>query len=190
MRFSKPDGATFRRICRTLHRDLSFFISGLVVVYAVSGIAMNHRDTINPDYSVARTEYAVDTAAIGLNMSKADVMRLLEPLGCEGDYTKHYFPDGKTLKIFIRGGSSLTVDLAEGRAVCERLTPRHVLKAFTRLHYNPGRWWTAFADMFAAMLLTVTVTGVAMVKGRKGLWGRGGVEMLLGAAIPITFLLL
>lgn len=190
MRFSKPDGSTLRRVCRTLHRDLSFFISGLVVVYAVSGIAMNHRDTINPNYSVDRTEYDIDTSAITRDMDRPDVQRLLEPFGRECDYTKHYFPDERTMKVFIRGGSSLTVDLADGRAVYERLTPRPVLQAFTRLHYNPGRWWTAFADTFAVMLLAVTLTGIVMVRGRKGLWGRGGVELAVGAAIPILFLLI
>lgn len=190
MRFFKPDGPTLRRVCRTLHRDLSYFISGLVVVYAVSGIAMNHRDTINPNYSVDRTEYAVDAAALHRGMDKSEVLRLLEPLGREGDYTKHYFPDERTMKVFIRGGSSLTVDIADGRAVYERLTPRPVLQAFTRLHYNPGRWWTAFADMFAAALLVVTLTGLVMVRGSKGLWGRGGVELAVGAAIPLVFLLI
>ena len=48
MKFSSND---LRRWCRLLHRDLSYFFAGMVLIYALSGIAMNHRDTFNPDYS-------------------------------------------------------------------------------------------------------------------------------------------
>ena len=49
MRFSSND---FRRWCRLLHRDLSFIFAGMVFIYALSGIFMNHRDTINPRYTI------------------------------------------------------------------------------------------------------------------------------------------
>ncbi len=52
MKFSS---STLRRWSRTLHRDLSYFFAGMVLIYALSGIVMNH-DTFNPNYSVSRTE--------------------------------------------------------------------------------------------------------------------------------------
>ena len=57
MKFSSND---LRRWCRLLHRDLSYFFAGMVLIYALSGIAMNHRDTFNPDYAVSRTRLALD----------------------------------------------------------------------------------------------------------------------------------
>lgn len=60
----------------------------------------------------------------------------------------------------------------------------------TKLHYNPGRWWTWFSDIFAVALMVITLTGLFMLKGNKGLWGRGGIELLIGIAIPILFVLL
>ncbi len=45
-------------------------------------------------------------------------------------------------------GSSLVADLRSGEAVVEHLTRRPVWSALTRLHYNPGSWWTVFADIF------------------------------------------
>ena len=45
-----------RRWSRTIHRELSFFLSGMVLIYAISGLFMNHRDTFNPHYSVTRIE--------------------------------------------------------------------------------------------------------------------------------------
>ena len=52
MKFSSNE---LRRWCRLLHRDLSDFFAGMVLIYALSGIAMNNRDTFNPDYAVSRT---------------------------------------------------------------------------------------------------------------------------------------
>ena len=47
-------GAHWRKWFRVIHRDLSFFFSGVIIIYAVSGIMLNHRDTINPNYTVKR----------------------------------------------------------------------------------------------------------------------------------------
>jgi hypothetical protein len=65
-----------------------------------------------------------------------------------------------------------------------------LISALTKLHYNPGRWWTHFADVFAVGLIIITVTGMVMLKGPKGLWGRGGIELAAGILIPLLFLFL
>lgn len=190
MKFSKA-GTAFRKWCRLLHRDVSYFFSGMVLIYAISGIVMNHRDTINPNYSVERKEFKLSEALPAqAEVKKADVLKLLETIGETQNYTKHYFPQAGQMKVFLKGGSNLYVDLATQQAVYEKLTRRPVLSALTKLHYNPGRWWTCFADIFAAALILITLTGVLMIKGSKGLWGRGGIELAVGILIPILFLLL
>jgi len=163
----------------------------MVTIYAVSGIAMNHRDTFNPDCSVERRTWRIDDAQrLEPGMSKEEVLQLLAPLGEESNYTKHYYPTAETLKVFLRGGSSLVADLRSRQVCYERLSRRPVLSALTRLHYNPGRWWTRFADLFAAGLLVITFTGLVMVKGGRGLRGRGGIELAAGIALPLLFLFL
>lgn len=183
-------GSRLRRWSRSVHRELSFFFSGMLLIYAVSGIAMNHRDTINPNYSVEQRRYVVaEPLPDREQLTRDDVARLLEPLGEAANYTKHYFPEPGLLKVFLKGGSSLTVRLSDGAAFYEKLTRRPVLGAMTRLHYNPGRWWTWFSDSFAAGLVLIVVSGLLLLKGPKGLWGRGGVELLLGIAVPLLFLI-
>lgn len=190
MKFSKVATA-LRRWSRLVHRDLSFFFSGMVLIYAISGIVMNHRNTINPNYSVELREYSITEAMPPQSgMKKDDVLRLLAPLGEEKNYTKHYFPKENQMKVFLKGGSSLVVNLSTKQAVYEKLTRRPLISALTKLHYNPGRWWTHFADAFAVGLIVITVTGLVMVKGNKGLWGRGGVELATGILIPLLFLFL
>ena len=190
MKFNKA-GITLRKWRRGIHRDLSFFFSGMVLIYAISGIVMNHRNTINPNYSVERQEYAItEILPVQSDFKKEDVLKLLVPLGEEGNYTKHYFPQENLMKVFLKGGSSLVVELSTQHAVYEKLTRRPLLSALTKLHYNPGSWWTHFADLFAAGLIIITVSGIIMIKGPKGLWGRGGIELAAGIIIPLLFLFL
>ena len=190
MKFNKA-GITLRKWSRVIHRDLSFFFSGMVLIYAISGIVMNHRNTINPNYSVERQEYAItEILPMQSDFKKEDVLKLLVPLGEEGNYTKHYFPQENLMKVVLKGGSSLVVELSTRHAVYEKLTRRPLLSALTKLHYNPGSWWTHFADLFAAGLIIITVSGIIMIKGPKGLWGRGGIELAAGIIIPLLFLFL
>ena len=117
------------------------------------------------------------------------VLELLRPLDEEENFTQFYFPQPGQLKVFLKGGSSLVVDVATGQAVYESVKPRPVIAPMVRLHFNPGGWWTWFADAFSVCLILITLTGLWMVKGPKGLWGRGGIELLVGILIPLCFLL-
>ena len=163
----------------------------MVLIYAISGIVMNHRDTINPNFSITRKEYKIaEKLPDKAGMNKEKVLTLLEPLGESGNYTKHYFPKENQMKVFLKGGSNLMVNLQTKQAVYEKLTRRPLISALTKLHYNPGRWWTHFADVFAVGLIIITVTGMVMLKGPKGLWGRGGIELAAGILIPLLFLFL
>ena len=123
-------------------------------------------------------------------ISREDAISFMEKVGeDEKGYTKHYFPKENQLKIFIKGGSSLVINLTNGEAVYEQVRKRPVISAFNRLHYNPGRWWTVFSDIFALSLLIITITGLILVKGKKGIGGRGGIELLVGILFPLLFLL-
>lgn len=188
MKFSKEG---MRRWSRTLHRELSFFLSGMVLIYAISGFVMNHRDTINPHFSVTRNEIKLDKLpATEEAFSQADIEAIMQQAGILERYLKHYFPQPEQLKVFLSGGSSLVIDLSSGNAVYESLHRRHLLSALTTLHYNPGRWWTWFSDIFSFGLIFITITGIIMLKGKRGLWGRGGIELIAGILLPLLLLLL
>lgn len=192
-RRGKSAFTSFVKWCRWIHRHCSYFFAGVVLIYALSGILMNHRQDINPNYSAKRVlleEAISSTPRAGGEVSLDEVMQLLGRIGEEKNYTKHYFPDEKTMKVFLKGGSTLEVDLASGKAVYDQLRKRPLLSDFVRLHYNPGRWWTYFSDLFAVALILITLTGLFLVRGRKGLKGVGGIELIAGILIPILFLVL
>ncbi|MDR0891355.1 MAG: PepSY-associated TM helix domain-containing protein [Mediterranea sp.] len=181
--------SSLRKWSRTIHRDVSFFFSGMVLIYAISGIVMNHRDSINPNYSIERREYRISQPLPGKEgMTREQVIQLLQPLGEADHYTKFYFPRPDEMKVFLKGGSNLVVNVRTGQAVYESVSRRWFLGSMARLHYNPGRWWTYFADAFAVGLILITLTGFLMMKGSKGLWGRGGIELVAGILVPLLFL--
>ena len=56
------------------------------------------------------------------------------------------------------------------------------------MHLNNGKGpWTVVADVYAGLLIVLALTGPLLVRGRKGLAGRGGVMMGLGVVLPIIY---
>lgn len=183
-------GAEFRRYCRSIHSHLSFFFVGVILVYAVSGITMNHLKDFNPQYQISVENYTVQGSfPRAHNYTDTEIRTMLEKVGEQDNYTKHFYPNGSTMKVFLKSGSSFTLNTQTGEASYEGLKKRPVFHQLSFLHYNPGRWWTYFSDISAVGLILIWLTGLFMNKGKRGLTGIGGIEMLIGFAIPILFLL-
>ena len=181
-----------RKWSRIIHRDLSFFFSGVIIVYAISGFVLNHKKDFNSDYAIKIHNFNVEGNYPLLQdlFTKEKVITILEPYNEAKNYTKHYFPDNESMKVFLKGGSSLEVNLANGNALYEQVRKRPIISQFNWLHYNPNKWWTIFSDIFAFALIVITITGLLMTRGKKGLWGRGGIELIIGIIIPLLFILL
>ena len=187
---NKP-GTRLRRWARIIHRDLSYFFAGVVIIYAVAGIVLNHKRDFNSDYSIRRSEVQLPgTFPQSQEVDSQTAREMLRAVDPDARYAKHYASGEDRIKIFVAGGSILEVELQSGKAVYEKLSRRPIISSMNRLHYNPNRWWTRFSDVFAVSLLLITLTGLVMVPGRNGLKGRGGIELAAGIAIPILFLLL
>lgn len=186
-------GNIVRKWSRTIHRDLSFFFSGIILVYAFSGIFLNHKMDFNSNYSIKQHEFTAkgQTPLKQSDFSEERVKaELLKPYDETKNYTKHYFPDSLTMKVFLKGGSSMVLSLETGKGVYESVKKRQIISSINRLHYNPNKWWTIFSDVFVISLMIITITGLIMNKGKKGLMGRGGIELIIGIIIPLLFIFL
>lgn len=115
-----------RKASRRLHRDFSYFFAGVILIYAISGIALNHKATFNSNYDISRHTFAVEGGIPPRSGITEEWVRknLLEPVGEENAYTKHYFPKEGTLKVFLKGGSSVVADLGTGQAEYEAFKRR------------------------------------------------------------------
>lgn len=178
----------WRKWCRIIHRDLGYLFSGLTIAYCISGLALNHARDWNPNYSVVRQECAVPAPGLDKKLSKADVKDLLVQAGIDGAYKSHYFPSDEEVKIFFEGGTA-SLNRATGKLVTESLHRRPLLNTFNRLHLNPGRWWTWFADIFSAALLVVALSGLFLLRGHHGITRRGGLLVFIGILIPTVLVL-
>lgn len=178
-----------RKWSRILHRDIGYFFIGTSIIYGISGIALNHLSDWNPNYSVELKEFTTDINLENSSVIKNNITKLLDEVDDSKNYKKHYYPNENTLKIFLRGGSSIVIDINNGKGIAEYLKRRPIFYETNYLHYNPNRLWTWFSDIFAAALILFAITSLFMVKGKKGIIGRGGIYALLGILIPLLFLM-
>jgi len=178
-----------RKWGRILHRDLGYLFFGVTIIYGISGIALNHIGDWNPNYSVELMEFSTTIDLKNTAKLKENIDELLDDVANRKEYKKHYFPSENQLKIFLAGGSSVVVDIATGEGYAEFLKRRPIFYQVNYLHYNPNVWWTWFSDIFAGVLIFLALTGLILIKGSKGITGRGAWLTAIGIIIPIIFLI-
>ena len=187
-----------------LHRDVGTLCLGLTVVYAVSGVAVNHRHHWDYNYAtrVEAREVGPPAALLGdttgaepgrLARERQDdlVARLGAEVGRPDPPRAAFWRDPGRLSLFYGEGDADVVDYepATGRLVRTSKRPRFLVRAFNILHLNEHRQvWTWFADAYAVLLLFLGVSGAVMVRGRRGLRGRGGVLAAVGITVPLLAL--
>jgi hypothetical protein len=172
-----------------IHRDVGYLCAGLTIVYAVSGVAVNHVRDWNPNYKISRVESNIGPVLSDDPRSPEVVRDILHRVGEGGDYRDSFRPDSATLEIFLDGGT-VTVDLTTGHLVLETVRNRTLLREANFLHLNHARrLWTYMADLYAVALAVVAITGLFVLKGKKGITGRGAWLTGVGVVIPIAFLL-
>ncbi len=173
-----------------LHRDVGYLCVGLTIVYAVSGVAVNHMADWNPNWDIDRREVSVAPLPAGDLAEPENVRRVLDRLGLEPEFRTTFRMDAQTLRIFLESGT-VDVRAADGTATVEVVRPRPVLRSFNFLHLNePKKLWTWTADIYAVALLLLAVTGMFVLKGKNGITGRGAWLTAAGVLIPVVFLLL
>lgn len=198
----------WRRLFFALHRDVGFVCLGLTVVYAVSGIAVNHRQHWDYNYAVGEETLAVGSpsALLGLvttappdegrvvrDAQDQVVERLTAVLGRQAPPRKAFWRGPDRLSLFFGEADEDVVDYLPSRGVVEHTVRRErfLVRAFNFLHLNESRRvWTWVADGYAAMLLFLAFSGVLLVRGRRGLAGRGGLLVALGVLVPVVAVLL
>jgi uncharacterized protein len=182
---------TLRRWNNAIHRDLGYFFFGMTIIYALSGIIMNHfksGDFAHPDYSKRYEELNVELPANGV-ADKTYALKALEKVH-EEKYFKSYITGNGYIQIFFTNGS-LYIDLLTGKAELEEKTPRYILKEFNLLHYNNiKRWFTWFSDAYAVSLILLAITGLFVLRGKNGIKWRGAVLAIIGIIIPAIIILL
>lgn len=179
----------WRKLNRILHRDLGYFFFGMTLIYALSGIALNHIDNWNPSYIITRENITLES----LPEKKSEIDRtyaqnIAAKFDEQDNFKNYYFPEPDQLKIFIEDGS-IEINLNSGKGLIEKSEKRFLFYQVNYLHYDPGKWWTWFSDTYAAGLIIIAITGLFILRGKKGIKGRGAWLTAMGILLPIIFLL-
>ncbi len=178
----------WRKWNRAIHRDLGYFFFAMSLIYGISGVAVNHAADWNPNYEI--TQKTIELGhPVDPQITRQQVIDILNQYGEGDNYKKHYFPNTETLKVFLDGGSAL-INIATGYGQIEKISRRPILHAVNFLHYNPKKWWTWFADAYAIGLVLLAITGLFILRGKNGITRRGAYITTAGIVIPVIFLLL
>ena len=173
-----------RKILRVIHRDLGFFVVGLTLVYAISGIILNHLSTKDPAF---QTE--TKTIRFPANLTEKELSstwlsdKQLPPL------KRIMRIDENRSRLFLESGIG-EYNATNGSISYERHKKRILVFWINRLHYNKVKGWSPVADFYAGSLILLAITGLFMMKGKKGLAGSGKWYLLIGLLIPILYGLL
>jgi hypothetical protein len=177
------------KLNRVTHRDIGYLITGLTIIYALSGIALNHKNDWNPNYLVNTYEFTTDLNISRDSFNDEIARAILKTIPGDIVYKTSHFPSGSRLTIFIDGGF-VQINTTNGRGIVERISKRPLFYQINFLHYNPGKWWKWFSDIFCVLLILVTITGLFIVKGKNGITRRGAVLTIIGIALPLLFLII
>jgi hypothetical protein len=179
-----------RKWLRIIHRDMGYIFFGMSLIYGISGIALNHLDDWNPDYIIRTAETTLPAVPDADGITPEVARSLAGQVDKDYHYRSHFFPRPGILKIFIKQGS-VTINLDNGHAYIEVIKKRRVFREMNFLHYNkPKKLWTWFSDAFALALVLMAITGLFLIRGKKGITGRGAWLTALGIIIPVLFLIL
>ncbi len=178
----------WRKWNNIVHRDVGYLCIGLTLVYAISGVAVNHVADWNPNFDISTV-----TSSIGpvetVDREQGDVVTdVLARLNIEGEVRSSFRPEPEVLEIFLEG-TTVAVHLTDGSASVETIASRTGLREMNFLHLNhPKKLWTLMADLYAVALATLAITGMFVLKGKKGIKGRGAWLTAAGVLIPVIFL--
>ncbi len=178
-----------RKLLRILHRDFGYFIVGMTVVYALSGIFLNHRHDFNPDYKIFVSDFQTDFQN-RTNLSELEVKEVLQTLDHKVIYKKHYLNNQGIVRVFIANGE-VAIDPKTGEGTMHYLRKRTIIFGMNKLHTATlGTVWKGVSDIMAVILLFVAISGVFILKGKRGFNRWGWWLTIAGFIVPLAFALI
>lgn len=182
---AKARRLSWRNLVRVVHSDLGHFAVGLTLIYALSGLAVNHIADWDPNFQNYERTHELggplagdDEAIAGAVLGRLDITERPSEVYRAAEDQLDVVLENRTIHI----------NPVTGHVLDEGQKPRLLLRVANWLHLNRGKKaWTYIADTYAVGLIVLSISGVLMLPGKRGLLGRGGVWLVLGALIPILY---
>ena len=180
----------WRAWLRAVHRDIGYLAVGFTLIYALSGIAMNHIDDWDPNFHSSEITKKITPVPDDISDAEAakrvaDAAGLRDKAGAISDV----YRAGDEVRLTYAGGSKVT---AIGDTVTiQARRDRFFFRVADWLHTTRGKaGWKYIADAYAVLLLYLAISGIFMIKGKLGLRWRGALLVTLGLAGPLGYIVL
>ena len=118
-----------------------------------------------------------------------DVITELGKLVDEESYKVYDFPTSDQVKIYY-DNASLHLNFSTGQGIYEKVSRRPVLYQTNALHLNRLKGWKWASDVFALILIILSLTGLFVLRGKHGMARRGKWLVAAGMLPPLLALLL
>lgn len=176
----KPSKKTLIKLTRALHRDIGYFLTGITIVYAMSGIFLTHKDLF-PSVATEKSSFDLPPALHGAELT----LNLQEKLN--GDTIINIIEKDKSIIFYIANGKG-SYYAGSGLVTYETYKTRPFIRFLNQLHINTKKNWIPIADIFAVMLVFLALSGLVIVPGKKGFLKRGIWFMSAGFSVVLLFI--
>lgn len=182
---------SLKKINFVLHRDIGYLCIGLTILYAISGVAVNHIDDWNPSYEIKKESTNIGKIERkNIILSKEEVLSLVKRIGAKQEFKNYHQPRENKLHIFLVD-NKIAVNLDTGQVQQTLSKRRFLLFESNFLHLNhPKKLWTYVADLYAIGLLLLAITALIMLFVKNKIHLREVTLTAIGFLIPIVFLFL
>ncbi|MDR0823690.1 MAG: PepSY-associated TM helix domain-containing protein [Prevotella sp.] len=173
-----------KRYLRVVHRDLGFLMVGISLVYALSGILLNHMNGNDPAFKTVEKSIQIEK---GLTQEELKILwndkTELPPTH------KITRVDEEHYRLMLQGGIGV-YNSTNGYVDYETHTKREFIYWINKLHYNKVKGWFVMGDLFAVSLIFLAISGLFIVAGKNGIGGRGKWYLFVGILIPIIYIII
>ena len=186
--FRWPERDAMARFNMSAHRDIGYICASLILAYCVSGIALNHIGDWNPDFVISKRTISLPRSYEKTAITQ-EAISDFGTLVNEETYKVYDFPTPDQVKIYY-DNASLHLNFSTGQGIYEKVARRPVLYQANALHLNRLKGWKWASDVFALILIILSLTGLFVLRGKHGMARRGKWLVIAGMLPPLLALLI
>ncbi|MGQ1889557.1 PepSY-associated TM helix domain-containing protein [Thermophagus sp. OGC60D27] len=161
---------------RRIHRDAGYFVVGITLVYALSGIFLHHKMGVKTIKESLQLSSGLSADRLKTEWTSIADGKEITYLEERPDQVVFYFPGGMG-----------EYNQNTGITNFETYKDRPLVIFMSRLHENQIKGWGFIADIYAVILIFLAISGLFMVPGKNGFFRRGVWWFLAGVILVVMF---
>jgi hypothetical protein len=169
------------------HRRIGLLVTGMLLVFTISGIALNHQSQWDPYYTVSKRHEMVHDLAPSMDEDELDLY-LRKRYGMDESLNSSLWENSRIVTMSYTNGISFEIDLRDKSIVKVVTRKRPVIYNLIHLHLNALKGvWVFIADVFAIGLIFLSISGIYLVLGR--FTRIEFIYLITGTLLPVLFYL-